>query len=94
MKKLLLVLLFVPLVSFGQDAKEYSESGFEKLKLKNYKGALDDLTKAIEINPNDAYNFNYRGQAKEGLEDYNGAIFDINPTSSVRVLLICRDIIL
>ena len=42
MKKLLLVLLFVPLVSFGQSAEDLIESGREKYNLKDYKGAIED----------------------------------------------------
>ena len=61
MKKLLFVLLFVPLVSFGQDAKEYSESAIDKLLLEDYKGAIDDFTKAIELDPNYPNAYSYIG---------------------------------
>ena len=52
MKKLLFFFLFIPLVFFGQKANEYFESGKSKLDLENYKGALEDLSKAIEIDSN------------------------------------------
>ena len=43
---------------------------------KNYKGAIEDYTKAIEINPSNALGYRERGRAKEKLEDYQGAIDD------------------
>ena len=48
MKKLILLLLFVPLISFGQTAEAYNESGKAKYDLKDYEGAIKDFTKAIE----------------------------------------------
>ena len=47
MKKLLLVLLFVPLVSFGQIESVYYTSGASKYESKDYYGAIADYTKAI-----------------------------------------------
>ena len=43
---------------------------------KNYKGAIEDYTKAIEIDPSNAFSYLERGRAKEKLEDYQGAIDD------------------
>ena len=37
--------------------------------LEDYKGAIQDYNKAIEINPNDADAYNNRGNAKAKLED-------------------------
>ena len=76
MKKLLLLLLFVPLISFGQTAEEYFDSGFVKAKIADYYGAISDFTIAIELNPNYAMAYNNRGYSKSILEDYNGAIAD------------------
>jgi len=84
MKKLIL-LLFIPLVSFGQTgmarqsgqtAKEYFESGREKYKNEDYYGAIADYTKAIEIDPNYDYAYASRANAKEELGDLNGACAD------------------
>ena len=39
-------------------------------------GAIDDYSKAIMLNPDDADAYLSRGSAKNYLEDYNGAIDD------------------
>ena len=62
MKKLVLVLLLFPLVSFGQDAKQHFDSGAFKANSKDYYGAISNYNKAIEQNPNYAdayYNLSY-----------------------------------
>ena len=85
MKKLFLVLLFVPLVSFGQElfkavlaqkARDNMIMGVEKMKVKDYEGAIADYTKAIEINPDFAIAYSDRGFSKYSLKDYYGAIAD------------------
>ena len=43
-----------------------------KYKRGDYQGAIDDYTKAIEIEPNKAYLYNYRASAKRKLEDNEG----------------------
>ena len=76
MKKLLLVLLFVPLVSFGQSAEDYFNSAQKKDNLKDYKGAIADYTKVIELAPNNINSYYNRGTSKANLKDYKGAIAD------------------
>lgn len=58
--------------------KEYFESGMAKNKSGDYKSAIQDYNKAIELNPKDAKVFCNRGVAKVGLEDFRGAIQDFN----------------
>ena len=76
MKKLLIISLFIPLISFGQTGREYFESGMSKSELKDYYGAISDFTKAIELNSNNRYFYSDRGDAKYELKDYYGAISD------------------
>jgi len=83
MKKLLLLLLFVPLISFGQTAESYNESGLEKNELKDYKGAIADYTKAIELDPEDASAYNNRGISKENVGDLRGACADWRMAASL-----------
>ena len=51
---------------------------YAKYDLDDYTGAIQDYSKAIEINPNDAKAYIGRGAAKDDLEDYRGAIQDYN----------------
>jgi tetratricopeptide (TPR) repeat protein len=54
----------------------YLNTGYEKFKLSDYKGAIADYTKAIELDPGYTEAYNYRGNAKDKLSDYSGAIAD------------------
>jgi len=51
-------------------------SANQKYDTGDYKGAIDDYNKAIEINPKDADAYYNRGNAKDELNDYQGAIAD------------------
>ena len=76
MKNILFSLaLLVSFSSFGQTAEEYFERGFKKIQLSDDKGALEDLTKGIEIAPN-TFAYYLRGLVKDGFGDYYGAIAD------------------
>ena len=56
--------------------RQLYSSGQAKQKQGNYIGAIADLTKLLEINPQDAKAYNERGIAKNALKDYLGAIAD------------------
>ena len=62
-----------PPSNFSQD---YSESAFEKIEKEDDYGAIADITKAIEINPNYAEADLKRGAAKRKLKDDYGAEAD------------------
>lgn len=51
----------------GEDAGDFLKSGIEKGQARNYQGAKDDFSKAIELNPNFAEAYNERGLAEGGL---------------------------
>jgi len=55
---------------------EYFNRGEAKFDEKDYKGAIEDFTKVIEIEPNYKRSYLYRGISKRNLEDYKGAIED------------------
>ena len=60
----------------GNAADEYYYRGLEKGVYGDFRGAIQDFTKAIDINPNDANAYYYRGLAKSDLDDFRGAIQD------------------
>jgi tetratricopeptide (TPR) repeat protein len=57
--------------------------GIAKSELGDLKGAIEDYTQSIRINPNFAQTYYNRGVAKSDLEDYQGAITDY--TNSLRL---------
>ena len=57
--------------AYIQSAEEYLVIGNEKLVNKNYSGAIEDFTKAIELNPNYADAYYNRGLCK---------FYSINPS--------------
>jgi tetratricopeptide (TPR) repeat protein len=76
MKKLLFLLLFIPLVSVGQTSNEYYKMGYEKSLSKDYSGAINDYTKSLELNPNSSPAYYNRGLVKYRIKDYYGSIAD------------------
>lgn len=80
MKKAILSfsLLFFFSVSFGQTAKKLVKSGMDKYYDADFKGAIDDFTKAIALDSNFVDAYSSRGYAKNKLEDYQGAIADFS----------------
>jgi tetratricopeptide (TPR) repeat protein len=76
MKKLiiLLLILLIPLLALAQTAEEYFDRGKAKYDLGDYRGAIQDYNKVMELNPNYAFAYLNRGVAKYALGDYKGAI--------------------
>ena len=81
MKKLIL-LLFIPLFSFGQTEEkiQYYESGITNYNSKNYPEAISDLTKFLENSPDENVEsaFLLRASSKNLVGDYRGALSDYN----------------
>lgn len=90
MKKLFisLSLVLLSIVSFSQTSEKLISSGIEKYDEDNFAGAIDDYTKAIEIEKENPEAFFRRGVAKVMIDDFAGAIADyskaieINPNYS------------
>lgn len=51
-------------------------TGLEKYELQDFKGAIEDYNRFIEINPKHQWAYNRRGEAKRKLDDLTGAIAD------------------
>ena len=73
---LIIFCLFITTLAYAQTVEDYFNSGKAKNELKDYMGAIQDYSKAIEINPNYAFAYNNRGNAKHRLQDYREAIQD------------------
>ena len=65
MKKLLLVLLALPMLGFGQTAEEYFNKALDYAENEQYQLAIDNYTSAIKIDPDYAEAYRNRGIAKE-----------------------------
>ncbi len=60
----------------AQTAEDLYQSGLKKNELKDYKGAIQDYTKAIGLNNTYKLAYLNRGNSKSELNDYIGAIED------------------
>ena len=65
MKRILIVLiLFFSYTTCSQTAEEYFYKGNKKYNKGDINGAIEDFTKAIELDPDDADAYNSRGVLK------------------------------
>ena len=81
MKKLshfLLIIFANTIFAQSQAAKDYVSNASLKFVEQNFKGAIEDCTKAIQLEPNYAFAFILRGTLKFNLEDFDGSKFDFN----------------
>ncbi|MCZ2357677.1 MAG: tetratricopeptide repeat protein [Bacteroidia bacterium] len=67
-------------------ATEYNLRSIEKVKAKDFQGAIEDLNKAIELEPKGQFYFN-RAYTKSLMEDFKGAIEDFNKTIELKYRL-------
>lgn len=51
--------------------------------MNNYKGALINLNKAHEVEPNDAYILKSHGKLKQMWKDYKSALINFNKTYEI-----------
>lgn len=70
-------LLSLPLI---EKADQFAEAGLAKLnyRIKDYEGAINDFTSAIEIYSKEPYYYRYRSWAKKRLGDLTGVLSDQN----------------
>jgi tetratricopeptide (TPR) repeat protein len=64
------------LLPSGKDAEAYYESGVRDFQSGARQGALDEFTKAIELDPSFAPAYDARATARFQMKDYTGAIAD------------------
>ena len=80
MKKsiLLLLILLIPVLALAQTAEEYLDKGIAKGELGDYREAIQDFNKAIELNPNDSMAYNNMGLAKIKLGQKDSGCLDLS----------------
>lgn len=90
LKLLVISIFFLPIaeIAFGSEVKKkdsyfYKEIGVQKFFEKDYQGAIDEFTKAININPKDAEAFNNRCYSKGIIGMYQEALDDCNKGISI-----------
>jgi tetratricopeptide (TPR) repeat protein len=77
MKQLFIIfLVFIISVSYSQTAEDYIDKGNSKANLQDYRGAIEDYSKAIQLNPNDSMPYYNRGLSKLELNQKNSACLD------------------
>ena len=70
MKRLLIIILLLPLVSKGQnEVYDLLEKGNAKYDLEDYSGSIRDFTSVIELDPMNTEAYNSRGLAKYFLDN-------------------------
>ncbi len=55
-----------------------------KFELKEYRGAIEDFSKVIDLDPTNSIAYAYRGHCKVNLENYKGAIADFSKAVDLR----------
>ncbi len=70
--------VFSTQAAHAQSAADYVNAGIEKGKRDDFKGAIADFTRAIEIDPQDALAYYNRGLSKYNLGNHQGSIADYN----------------
>ena len=93
MKNLLLLVFSIFIsgtLTQGQTAFEYYNIALVKYQIKDYKGAISDLDKAVEIDPDYSIALNLRGASKFNLEDYEGALEDYNRSIDIQKRRVSR----
>ncbi len=83
MKKLLIVLLALPLIGFGQNADDYFNKALDYAQNGKSQLAIDNFTECLKIMPDYAYAYYNRGLAYHKLENYKDAIADY--TSALKI---------
>jgi len=86
MKRFILILCvaIIHLCVSGQTADEHFNVGIKKFKAQNYKAALAEFNKAIELDTNNSKAYNNRGIIKNLLNDSAGSIADFNKAIALK----------
>lgn len=88
MKKYIVIMIFLfsiilPCFANDCDINTCYDSGISKYKVKDYVGAIDDFTKAIELSSNDYKSYFNRGLSRYQLGSYRGSIVDVRYSGEI-----------
>ncbi|MBK9392176.1 MAG: tetratricopeptide repeat protein [Bacteroidetes bacterium] len=85
MKRLIFitVLSFFFNAGFCQPAKDYYDKGFNLFNNRDFKGAIENFSKAIEIDPSIEQAYESRGTARYNLNDFKGALADFDKAAEL-----------
>ena len=82
MKRLITILILLPLLGtmtiFAQSSKQYMKAGEEFVRKMNFDDAIEQFTKAIELDPDDDKAYIQRAMAYIQLNDYEKASVDFD----------------
>ena len=85
---LILLILLIPILSCSNTPQDYINKGYKKIVDGDYKGALQQFNKAIELDSRNIEAYNNRGivlgilgEHVRAIQDFNRAI-DLSPTNS------------
>lgn len=67
------------------DPNEFLKQALQKAQRRDYRGAMEDLDWAIQIDPEDAEAYAIRGQVRSDLGDFQGAIEDFQQAATLFV---------
>lgn len=73
-------------------AETFLSKGNDKFILEDYEGALQEYTKAIEVDPNNVFAYESRGTVELHLENYSSALLDFTKAIKIepRALFYCN----
>ena len=75
---LIISCIFITTLAYAKTAEDYLESGNTKYNQQDYKGAIQDHNKAIELNPNYAAAYYGRGFSKLSLGKTDSGCLDLS----------------
>ncbi len=78
------ILDFTEALKYNKRALSYKFRASSRIELKDYQGAIDDITKAINLDTNADYLYIDRAEAKERIKDYKSAIVDLSKAIEIR----------
>ena len=89
---LIIFCLFITTLAYAKTAEDYLKAGNTKYELKDYKGAIQDYTTAIELNPSNAEAYNLRGIDKLILGQKDSGCLDLSKAGEMGYLEAYDDI--